>query len=280
MLQASQMTPVLPERRIAELASLVRTSTRETRRTVSPLTGAEVATVPVSSVNDVADACAAARRAQQERARTALASRQQMLLRLHDLVLDHQGELLDLIQIESGKSRAHAFDEVAHLALTARYYGRRLAKILGPHRRSGVYPGPTRVRQLHQPKGVVGILTPWNYPPTTAISDGLAAVAAGNAVVHKRDGQSPLTALAGVELLRRAGFPTQLRQVVSGQMGGMRESGIGRRQGAEGLLRFTESQAIGAQSLLPVSGPAFVGAGRFARLLTHGLRLLKAMGPA
>ncbi|RLV56558.1 succinate-semialdehyde dehydrogenase (NADP(+)) [Aeromicrobium phragmitis] len=217
MLEASQMTPVLPERRVAELTRLVRTSIAETRRTVSPLTGGEVATIPVSSVDDVADAFAAARRAQQDWARTSLMSRQQMLLRLHDLVLDHQEELLDLIQLESGKSRAHAFDEIAHLALTARYYGRRLAKIVGPHRRSGVYPGLTRVQQVQQPKGVVGVISPWNYPLTMAISDGLAAIAAGNAVVHKPDSQSPLTALAGVELLRRAGFPPELWQVVSGQ---------------------------------------------------------------
>ncbi|MBM9462004.1 succinate-semialdehyde dehydrogenase (NADP(+)) [Aeromicrobium sp. YIM 150415] len=217
MLDVSQVTSPVSDDRVRQLTALIRTSIDETRRTVSPLTGDEIATVPVSSVDDVAAAFEAARRAQRTWARTSPQARQQMLLRLHDLVLDRQEELLDLIQLESGKSRAHAFDEIAHLALTARYYGRRLAKIVGPHRRSGVYPGLTSVRQVQQPKGVVGVISPWNYPLTMAISDGLAAVAAGNAVVHKPDSQSPLTALAGVELLREAGFPPELWQVVSGQ---------------------------------------------------------------
>lgn len=217
MLDVSQAASAVSDSRVERLTAIIRTTTDESRRTVSPLTGDEIATVPVSSVDDVSAAFEAARRAQRAWARTSLQARQRMLLRLHDLVLDRQEELLDLIQLESGKARAHAFDEIAHLALTARYYGRRLAAIVGPHRRSGVYPGLTSVRQVQQPKGVVGVISPWNYPLTMAISDGLAALAAGNAVVHKPDSQSPLTALAGVELLRDAGFPPEIWQVVSGQ---------------------------------------------------------------
>ncbi|RYI98890.1 MAG: aldehyde dehydrogenase family protein, partial [Actinomycetales bacterium] len=202
--------------RIAELTALIRATGTETRTTVSPLDGADVATVPVSTDQDVLDAFAAARVAQLDWARTPLRRRKKALLRLHDLVLKHQGELLDLIQLESGKARSHAFDEVLHTALTGRYYGRRLSRILGPHRRNGVYPVITGVREHHQPKGVVGLITPWNYPLSMALVDGLAAVAAGNAVVHKPDSQSPLTALAIIELMHRAGFPKDLWQVVSG----------------------------------------------------------------
>ncbi len=212
-------TPALPAvapRRITELTSLIRTSTTESRQTVSPLTGAEVATVPVSNEVDVEAAFAAARAAQVVWARTPLHVRKKALLRLHDLILANQYELLNLIQLESGKARAHAFDEVLHTALTCRYYGRRLNRILGPHRRSGVYPLLTGVRQYQHPKGVVGLITPWNYPLSMAFVDGLAAVAAGNAVVQKPDSQAPLTALAIVDLMRRAGFPADLWQIVSG----------------------------------------------------------------
>lgn len=202
--------------RIAELTGLIRATGTETRTTLSPQTGRDVATIPVSSEQDVADAFAAARVAQLNWARTPLRRRKKALLRLHDLILSHQDELLDLIQLESGKARSHAFDEVLHSALTGRYYGRRLSRILGPHRRSGVYPLLTSVRQYQQPKGVVGLITPWNYPLSMALVDGLAAVAAGNAVVHKPDSQSPLTALAVVQLMHRAGFPRDLWQVVSG----------------------------------------------------------------
>ncbi len=207
---------VVPASRTNALVALVRSTSGEVRAHRSPLTGEPVAEVPVSSIDDVEAAFDTARAAQQRWARTPVASRSAALLRLHDLVLEHRDELLDLIQVESGKSRAHAFDEVAHLALTARFYARRLRRQLKPSRRNGVLPGLTSVHVNQVPKGVVGIISPWNYPLTMAISDGLPAVAAGNAVVHKPDSQSPLIALAGVELLRRAGIPSDLWQVVCG----------------------------------------------------------------
>jgi len=202
--------------RIAELTSQIRTTTHESRTTISPMNGKTVADIPVSSIDDVQSAFDAARIAQTSWAQTPLHERKKALLKLHDLVLENQEELLDLIQIESGKTRAHAFEEIAHVALTARFYARRLRKQIGPQRRSGVLPGLTRVTVNAVPKGVVGIISPWNYPLTMAISDGIPAIAAGNAVVHKPDSQSPLIALAGVELLRKAGIPADLWQVVSG----------------------------------------------------------------
>src|SRR5690606_26232239 len=95
--------------RIAELTGLIRATGTETRTTLSPQTGRDVATIPVSSEQDVADAFAAARVAQLNWARTPLRRRKKALLRLHDLILSHQDELLDLIQLESGKARSHAF---------------------------------------------------------------------------------------------------------------------------------------------------------------------------
>ena len=202
--------------RIAELTSLIRSTSGESRATVSPLTGEAVAEIPVSSIDDVEAAFDAARAAQVAWAQTSLRERRRALLRLHDLVLERREELLDLIQVESGKARAHAFDEVAHVALTARFYARRLRRQMKPQRRSGALPGLTSVRVNQVPKGVVGIISPWNYPLTMAISDGLPALAAGNTVVHKPDSQSPLIALAGIELMRDAGFPPDVWQVVSG----------------------------------------------------------------
>jgi succinate-semialdehyde dehydrogenase/glutarate-semialdehyde dehydrogenase len=206
---------VTPER-VAELTAQIRTTSGESRTTISPLTGEPVADIPVSSIADVEAAFVAAREAQKTWSETSFRERKKALLRLHDLVLEHQDELLDLIQIESGKSRAHAFDEVAHVALTARFYARRLKKQLKPRRRNGALPLLTSVTVAPRPKGVVGLISPWNYPLTMALSDGIPAIAAGNAVVHKPDSQSPLIALAGIELMRKAGIPADVWQVVSG----------------------------------------------------------------
>jgi succinate-semialdehyde dehydrogenase/glutarate-semialdehyde dehydrogenase len=201
---------------VARLTARVLATSGESKEVRSPLDGAPLAHIPQSSDGDVEEAFRRARIAQEKWERVPVKERERMLLRLHDLILDRQEEILDLIVLESGKARKHAFDEPLHVALTARYYGRTAAKHLGSERRPGVIPGLTRIDVNHVAKGVVGIISPWNYPFTMALCDGLAALAAGNAVVAKPDSQTMLSALLGAELLEQAGFPKDLWTVVAG----------------------------------------------------------------
>jgi succinate-semialdehyde dehydrogenase/glutarate-semialdehyde dehydrogenase len=182
----------------------------------SPIGDQPLAHIPQSSENDVEEAFQRARRAQEEWARSSLDTRTAALLRLHDLVLDRQEEIIDLICLESGKARKHAFDEPLHIALTARFYGRTAHQHLDTRRVRGLFPMLTRVEINRLPKGVVGIISPWNYPFTMALCDGLPALLAGNAVVAKPDAQTMLSALLAAELLEEAGFPEDLWQVVAG----------------------------------------------------------------
>ena len=200
----------------AELTKRVASTSGESVVVSSPLTGQPLAHVPQSSEADVAEAFRRARRAQVAWERTPVAERAAAALRLHDLVLDRQDEIIDLIVWESGKARKHAFDEPGHIALTARYYGRTAERHLGTERRLGLFPLLTRVDVNHVPKGVVGIISPWNYPFTMALCDGLPALVAGNAVVIKPDAQTMLSALLAAQLLEEAGFPRDLWQVVAG----------------------------------------------------------------
>ncbi len=204
-----------PEHAAALTQRLLATS-GESAVVSSPLTGQPLAHIPQSSEADVAEAFRRARRAQVAWARTPVAERAAAALRLHDLVLDRQDEIIDLIVWESGKARKNAFDEPAHIALTARYYGRRAERHLGTERRVGLFPALTRIDVNHVPKGVVGIISPWNYPFTMALCDGLPALLAGNAVVIKPDAQTMLSALLAAQLLEDAGFPRDLWQVVAG----------------------------------------------------------------
>lgn len=200
---------------VRRLTGLLR-ATAGTRTSYAPATGQPVAELPLSSANDVVAAVRSARRTQRSWKGTSLADRAAILLRYHDLVLDHRHELVDLVILESGKARKQAFEEVAHVALTARYYARKATELLGPQRKLGMFPVLTRAEQRFVPKGVVGIISPWNYPLTMAMSDGLPAVLAGNVVVLKPDSQTPLTALRAVELLHEAGLPRDAWQVVNG----------------------------------------------------------------
>ncbi|MBF4160182.1 succinic semialdehyde dehydrogenase [Nocardioides acrostichi] len=201
---------------VAALTARLVSTTGQTAQVNTPLTGAPLAHIPQSSGHDVAEAFARARRAQRAWSRTSLEHRAAIMLRLHDLILERQGEILDLIVWESGKARKHAFDEPLHVALTARYYARTAHQHLDARRVRGVVPALTRVEVNRVPKGVVGIISPWNYPFTMALCDGLPALMAGNAVVAKPDAQTMLSALYGAQLLEEAGFPRELWQVVAG----------------------------------------------------------------
>ncbi len=211
------LDPALTRRLTARVPAAGAGRQRAVHRPTAPFTGQPLADVPVCTADDVEAAVGRARAAQPGWAAVPVADRQAMLLGLHDLVLDHRDGLMDLVQWESGKARKHAYDEVAHIGLTARYYGRRAARLLTPRRALGLFPGLTSVTVRQLPKGVVGIVAPWNYPFVMAMCDGIAALVAGNAVVLKPDQQSSLTALRGAELLAEAGLRDDLWQVLPGE---------------------------------------------------------------
>jgi len=189
----------------------------EHRLTYSPMGGSPLASLPLSTQEDVASAVSAARTAQRAWARTPMQLRERVFLRYHDLVLDRQVQLLDIVQLESGKTRRQAFEEVADVALVSRYYARAAADHLRPRRRAGIFPVLTQTVEHHHPKGVVGIVAPWNYPLALSVSDAVPALMAGNAVVLRPDLQASLTALQAVALLTEAGLPESVLQVVLGE---------------------------------------------------------------
>jgi succinate-semialdehyde dehydrogenase/glutarate-semialdehyde dehydrogenase len=181
----------------------------------SPVTGQAIGELPTSTAADVEVGAQIAHRAQREWAARPIEERAQLLLDFHDHLLDKRDYLADLLQA-AGTDRFTAVSDVLHVALTARYYGRTARRYLRSERGKGILPLMTRVERHYVPKGLVGVIGPWNWPLTMAISDGLAALVAGNAIMLKPDPQTPLVALAAVELLRTAGLPADLCQVVHG----------------------------------------------------------------
>lgn len=211
--RGSGLDPALVER----LAGLVTAAPgRERQPSYAPFDGSLVGDVPICDATDVAEATRRARSAQPAWADRPLEERSAILLHYHDLVLARQEQLLDVTQVETGKSRGSAFEELADVAMTARYYANTAARHLRPTRRRGALPGLTRTVEHHHPKGVVGVISPWNYPLTLAVSDAIPALLAGNGIVLKPDSQTPFTALIAVELLHEAGVPGELFQVVTG----------------------------------------------------------------
>ena len=180
-----------------------------------PATGEEIRR-PAADAGAMRRAVLRARRAQEEWAGRPLRVRTGTLLRFHDLLLDRRREALDLIQMETGKARSHAFEELADTAAVTRYYARSARRHLRPRRRGTLVPLLTSAREHRPPRGVVGLIAPWNYPLTLAVTDAVPALAAGNAVILKPDVQAAGTARWAQDLLREAGVPRDVFQVVPG----------------------------------------------------------------
>jgi succinate-semialdehyde dehydrogenase/glutarate-semialdehyde dehydrogenase len=207
---ADVVTPEL----VAQLTKGVTGSGRTANHT--PFTGEKLADLPESTPEDVQKAFEAARAAQAVWEKTPVRQRAAVLLRFHDLVLERQAEVLDLIQLETGKARLHAHEEVQAVAVAARHYGRKAPAYLRPKRHTGAVPTLTKVTEIRHPRGVVGQIAPWNYPLELSVGDALPAFVAGNAVVMKPDTETCLTALWARDLLIEAGLPEGVFQVVLG----------------------------------------------------------------
>ncbi|TQL68072.1 succinate-semialdehyde dehydrogenase/glutarate-semialdehyde dehydrogenase [Nocardioides albertanoniae] len=182
----------------------------------APYDALPTAPVPSVTTEDVAEATATARAAQTDWAALPFGERAQVVLAFHDLLVERQDEVLDLIQWEMGKARYHAWQEILQVATIARHYARRGRAYLADRKVRGVIPGLTSVKEVRVPKKVVGIISPWNYPLYLGVGDAVPALLAGSSVVSKADPQTPLTLLWTRALMAEAGLPEHVWQVVTG----------------------------------------------------------------
>jgi len=241
----------------------------------APFTGAEIARIPAGREEDVELAVSRARAAQPAWKALPIAERARIFLRFHDLLLQRQDEGLDVVQLETGKARRHAFEEILDTAIVARHYAWRAEGLLRPRRRRGALPFLTRAWELRHPIGVIGFIVPWNYPLNLAITDAIPALMAGNTGVLRPDPQSSLTALWAVGLLRECGLPPEVFGVVTGDgpvlgealsarvdyvmfTGSSRTGRIVGRKAAERLIGY--SLELGGKNPLIVLGDADVSA--------------------
>ncbi|MBS2961702.1 succinate-semialdehyde dehydrogenase (NADP(+)) [Actinocrinis puniceicyclus] len=210
--------PHLPREFVARLVEdVVVGSNAGTTPIHAPVTGEVIVELPQSAPGDVRLAFQKARAAQPAWAARPVGERAAVLRRLHDLLFDNEPHLLNLVQIETGKARLHAYEELAGAAAALRHYAAAAPGYLKTRRRAGILPGLTKVSEVRHPKGVVGLITPWNYPLALVVMDIAPALVAGNAVVHKPDNATTLTALYLRQFAVRAGLPQDAWQIVTGE---------------------------------------------------------------
>uniref|UniRef100_UPI0025EC3AF4 aldehyde dehydrogenase family protein n=1 Tax=Nocardioides sp. TaxID=35761 RepID=UPI0025EC3AF4 len=180
-------------------------------------TGDLLVELPQSTPADIEAAFATAREAQRAWAARPLKDRLEVFKRAHALFLDNAHLTTDLIQVESGKNRRMAIEETCDPVMVMSHYLKRAPHLLKPVKRGGPVPFLSSSTEIRQPKGVIGIIAPWNFPFATGISDSISALMAGNAIVLKPDNKTALSPLFGISMLEEAGLPKGLFQVVCGE---------------------------------------------------------------
>jgi succinate-semialdehyde dehydrogenase/glutarate-semialdehyde dehydrogenase len=243
----------MPTALIDRLLSCVVATGDQTETTRAPFTGEELITYPISTEADVEEAFTRARAAQKLWAARPVAERARIIGQIHHEAFARQDELMDLLQIEAGKARYDAFAEAAAVAVYARYISRTAPKVLGRHARQGVVPIVTKAYEVRHPRGVVGLVTSWNYPAVFAASDGYSALVGGNAIVHRPDVQASLSAIWVRDLAVEAGLPEDLWQIV---LGPGRSIGTAVVDGADAVA-FTGSTAAG-RAVAGRTGPRLI----------------------
>lgn len=183
----------------------------------APATGELLGEVPVMDEAAVRAAVARARAAQKAWGALPLEERCELVLRYKDAVVERADEIIDLLARECGKPRHEALThEVLVVADLATYFAKAAPKVLAP-REVPLHMLKHRKAVLHYvPRGVVAVISPWNFPFQLPLRDIVMALIAGNAAVLKPSEVTPLIALKAKQIWDEAGLPPDVFQVVTG----------------------------------------------------------------
>jgi len=185
----------------------------------NPATLEPLQELAVASPAEVAVAVARARQAQANWQRSSFAERAKLLYRLRDLLLDEGDKLADILTSETGRPRAEVYgNELFYLCNAMGAWAKHSERYLQAQKISPSFAlvKAKKVISTYTPRGVIGIISPWNFPLTMTLGEAIPALMAGNAVVIKPSELTPLSALFGADLVAKAGFPKDLLQVIVG----------------------------------------------------------------
>ena len=189
----------------------------ETINVISPVTGEKLHEIDSHSAKDVALRFLEAKAAQRSWGQVDPKRRSKIAGAIADALIARQDELMDLLQLETGKSRAHAFEEVTGALGAITYYAKISPRALKRKKVKAGVPFLLSAYVEPAPVGVVGIITPWNYPLALTMMDVIPALMAGNAVVQKADNQTAKTVRLSRDIAVAAGIPEDVWTVVHGE---------------------------------------------------------------
>lgn len=216
----------------------------------NPATGDVVASVPCMGKQETTDAISSAYDAFNSWSKITASERSKCLRKWYDLLIAHKEVLALLITLEQGKPLKEALGEVNYGASFIEFFAEEAKRIYGD-----IIP-PTlpdrRLFVLKQPVGVVGAITPWNFPLAMITRKVGPALACGCTVVIKPSELTPLTALAAAELSLQAGIPPGVVNVVMGDAAGIGDTLLASSQVRK--ITFTGSTAVGKKLMVGSAG--------------------------
>lgn len=209
----------------------------------NPATGDVIGTVPNSGGAETERAIAAAQAAFPGFAGMDLMTRVGLLWKLHDALMDNQADLAELLTVEMGKPLAEAMGEIAIGAQYVRWFAEEARRTKGEIVPAGV--NGRRILVTHHPVGVVGMITPWNFPSSMLARKLAPALSVGCTVVAKPATATPYSALAWAALADEVGYPKGTVNIITGSArkiaGAMMASSDLRK------VTFTGSTEVGKQ---------------------------------
>src|ERR1041385_5819815 len=193
----------------------------ETREIIAhdPSTAEEIGRVPVMDASQVAAAVNRARVAQPAWAKLTYRERARFILRARQIVLEQLEDIAQLISRETGKPKSEAISmEIVPTLDLMHYFARHTHQLLERRKIDiGQYNFMARSSYIvYKPLGVVGIISPWNFPWATPLDEVVMALMAGNAVVVKPSELTPFTALKIADVFKQADLPEGLLEIVTG----------------------------------------------------------------
>ncbi|WP_084102988.1 betaine-aldehyde dehydrogenase [Pontibacillus yanchengensis] len=194
----------------------VSTDSDDTRRIINPYNQEVIAVVPEGNESEAKEAIAAAREAfdNGEWANTPATERGSIVKKIAELIERDKEELAYLESLDTGKTVEESRGDMEDIAGVFRYYGELADKDGGELIESPVPNSSSKV--VHEPVGVCGQITPWNYPLLQASWKLAPALATGNTLIMKPSEITPLTTIKVFELMEEAGVPAGVANLVLG----------------------------------------------------------------
>lgn len=228
-------------------AAALSSAASDTTADLNPASGELLQQVPNTDFSQFPSIMESARKAQQQWAKLSFKQRGQYLKRMEEYIAEHAEELALLVSQSNGKTQVDALaTEVLPCTLACQWYRKNTANILATRKRKGgsllFFNKQTTVH--YQPLGVIGIISPWNYPLSIPFGEILMALMAGNAILLKVAAATPSVGVAIERIIKAAGLPDGLFHHIVGS--GSKTAQAFFEHGIDKLF-FTGSVGVGKQ---------------------------------